>query len=129
MEITGLYAGILGLLFFIMSIDTIRQRRSKKVFMGVGPNREILRTVSAHGNFSSSVPLLLIQLALLEQTQIVAIWQLHAIGMMFSLGRLFHFLAFRFKNLPHAKLRIGGMIMTFFPLVFMSIRNIIIFLR
>lgn len=122
MMITGLYLGILGLLYFWISIETIMARGKNKVSLGAGANNEIIHLVSAHGNFSSYAPFFLLALYLLEQQEVSAS-ALHVLAAVFLLGRVLHFLTMRNKETTF-KFRRSAMMLTFWPLIIVSVWNI-----
>lgn len=122
--VTSLYLGILGLLYFWISIETIMARGKNKVSLGAGENNEIIHLVSAHGNFSSYAPFFLFAMFLLEQ-QTVSAYVLHALGIVFVAGRLLHFFTMRNKEKTF-KYRKTAMMLTLWPLVIVSIWNIYI---
>ena len=123
--VTSLYLGILGLLFFWISIETIMARGKNKVSLGAGENNEIIHLVSAHGNFSSYVPFFLLALYLLEQ-QTVSAYAIHALAVVFVLGRVLHFLTMRNKETTF-KYRKAAMMLTLWPLIIVSLWNIYCF--
>ena len=92
--ITSLYAGILGLLFLKITLDTIKVRRRFKVSLGNGPNNEIQQFVSAHSNFAAFAIFLIVQLFLFERSNLVPGYIIHLLGTSFSLGRFLHYFAF-----------------------------------
>ncbi len=57
MNITILYAALLAILFVVLSIRTIRLRRSLKIGVGDAGNYKMLRAIRVHSNFSEYVPL------------------------------------------------------------------------
>ena len=124
--ITSLYSGILGLIFFKISIDTIKARGKEKVSLGVGANNEIVHIVSAHSNFSSYTPLFLIQFYLLE-TMKLNVYLLHTAALAFTTGRVIHYLTMRDKERTFKKRKLG-MQLTLFPIILVSSANIILFL-
>jgi uncharacterized membrane protein YecN with MAPEG domain len=123
--VTSLYLGILGLVYFWISIETIMARGKNKVSLGAGENNEIIHLVSAHGNFSSYVPFFLLALYLLEQ-QTVSAYAIHALAVVFVFGRLLHFLTMRNKEQTF-KYRKTGMMLTLWPLIIVSLWNIYCF--
>ena len=123
--VTSLYLGVLGLLYFWISIETIMARGKNKVSLGAGENNEIIHLVSAHGNFSSYVPFFLLALYLLEQ-QTVSAYALHALAVVFVLGRVLHFLTMRNKEQTF-KYRKAAMMLTLWPLIIVSLWNIYCF--
>lgn len=120
--ITPIYAGLLGFLYFKISLDTIKARKREQVSLGTGKNDEIIAYVSAHSNFSSYVPLLLIGLFLLEQ-QSIPKTMLHIAGVSILVGRILHYTALT-TNPASFKNRVRGMKLTLFPLVVISTLNI-----
>lgn len=126
--ITSLYTGLLGLLFFLISIETIRARRTKKISLGTGLNNEIQHLVSAHSNFSAYVPFFLLALGFCEFSRLFPMVLLHALGLVFFLGRVLHFLSMRTESMDFQK-RVAGMMMTLFPLIFVSLMNVWIYVR
>ena len=117
--ITSIYAGFLGLLFFKMSIDTIKARRKYQISTGFGPKGEIANVVSGHANFTAYAPLFLILLYLLEVSGLMPWWGLHALGAPFLLGRVLHSMAFSTPKMNFNR-RVLGMHMTLWPLVLAS---------
>ena len=110
LAITALYAGLLSLLFLLLSAVVIRRRGTAKVGLGDGGNVSLERAIRGHGNFAEYAPLILILIAIMELNQ-VPIWQLHLVGAMALLGRLLHGYCFAFTDsLPLA--RTGGMVLT-----------------
>jgi uncharacterized membrane protein YecN with MAPEG domain len=118
--ITSLYAGLLGILFFIISIQVIIGRRSHKISLGPGPNNEIGKLVSAHANFTSYAIFLIVLLGFLEYQELFPEWVIHTFGCLFTLGRILHFKAFASgkMNFPIRKF---GMHLTLWPLLLLGI--------
>ena len=115
LTITAFYAGLLGLLFFGLSIVVIRRRGTEKVSLGDGGKAVLERAIRAHGNFAEYVPLILILLGIMELNQ-VAVWRLHLLGGLLLVGRLLHAYCFTFtESFPPA--RVGGMALTFTALI------------
>jgi uncharacterized protein len=120
--ITSLFVGLLGLLHFKISLDTINARGREKVSLGSGANNEIIHLVSAHSNFSSYTPIFLIMFYLLE-VQSFSSAVLYLLGFSFLLGRTFHFLSMKDKEQVFKKRKLG-MQLTLFPLIILSILNV-----
>ena len=122
--ITALYAGLLGLLYAKLSLDTIQARRKHRISLGVGPNGEIEQIVSAHGNFAAYASMLILQLGMLELCDKMPVYAIHAFGLTMALGRGLHYAAFR-SNRMNFKLRVLGMHLTLWPLILMSAMNVV----
>jgi len=125
--VTSLFAALLGILYFNISLTTIKGRRSQKVSLGSGENNEILHLVSAHSNFSSYVPIFLILFYLLEQTTLPS-FILYILGGIFTLGRILHFISLKNKEKTFTK-RVMGMRLTLMPLMICSLLNLFYYIK
>ena len=125
--ISFIYIGLAGLLLFKISLETIKARRKHQISLGMGENNEIASIVSAHSNFVSYTPLLLILLLVLEYSQFFPVLVIHLFGIIIILGRFLHFYAF--KGEMAFKPRVVGMHMTLWPLLIMSFAVIFIGLK
>ena len=93
MIVTELYAGLLALFFFVLSMRVIAVRG--RVSLGDGGDPMVLRRMRGHANFAEYVPFILLMMAFLEYRH-AAGWELHAMGMALVLGRLLHGIALSF---------------------------------
>jgi hypothetical protein len=115
MHVTPLYAALLGLVFFVLSVRTIGLRRRVRVAIGDGGDAELLRAMRVHANFAEYVPLALLLLMMFE-------WQggpallVHALGLALLAGRLSHALGVS-RAREEFKYRVFGMSMTFTAIV------------
>ncbi len=115
MHIIALYAPLFGLLFFVLSLRTIRLRRKLHVGVGDGGHPELLRATRAHANFAEYVPITLIILYLMEASG-GSHWLIHALTGLLLLGRLLH--AWGVSQVAeNIRFRICGMAFTFIALV------------
>ncbi|MCP4915136.1 MAG: hypothetical protein GY909_18600 [Oligoflexia bacterium] len=126
--ITSLYAGCLCLLYFKITLETISARKRNQVSLGYGTNSEIESIVSAHANFNAYVPIFIILFYLLERSQAFPNILLHSLGILFFIGRTFHFIAFRGSKM-NFKLRVKGMHLTLWPMLALAILNIFVFIK
>jgi uncharacterized membrane protein YecN with MAPEG domain len=111
MHVTAFYAALLGLLFIVLSVRVIRQRRDAKVSLGDGGNSAILRRMRVQANFAEYVPIALVLLGLAESLGTPA-WLLNAVGLTLLLGRLAH--AYGVSRSPEPfSFRVAGMMATF----------------
>jgi len=98
MTITPLYAGLLALWFFVLSVRVIRGRGGPKgVSLGDGGDAGMLRVIRGHANFAEYVPFILLMMALLEFGGMRG-WLLHAIGSTLVVARLLHGYALSFSD-------------------------------
>ncbi len=55
--ITGLYAGLCGLLLVMLYVRVSQRRLAMKIGMGAGGDAVLEQRIRAHGNFIESVPI------------------------------------------------------------------------
>ncbi len=115
MEITLVFTGILGILFFFLSLRTILGRGKNKVSLGTGDSDDMLRRVRTHANFSEYIPLLLIILGLLEYKEVPDAL-LYTFGSIVVIGRILHFYGLYSSQTP-GWARVYGMQCTLWPLL------------
>ncbi len=115
MPITALYAGLLAVLFLVLSARTIGARRAAKVEIGTSrrgedEDRELLRRVRVHANFAEYTPMALLLIGLAESMKAPGLL-LHGLGIALVVGRIIH--AYGLSQTPHVMaLRVGGMVLT-----------------
>ena len=88
MIVTPLYAGVLTLLFVLLSMRVV-QFRQKGIPLGDGGDPKMLRVVRGHANFAEYVPLALLLMALLELSR-TSLYLLHVLGIALIVSRLLH---------------------------------------
>jgi uncharacterized membrane protein YecN with MAPEG domain len=89
LPITSLFAALLALLLFTLTMTVIVTRMTTKTDLGDGDNPLMIRRIRAHGNFVEYVPMGLILLGLNEVSGAGAIW-LWTIGALLLVGRILH---------------------------------------
>lgn len=87
--IAAAYAGLLGLIFLVLTVRVVTRRAAVKATLGTGGDSLLERRIRAHGNFIEFVPLVLILMILLEM-QNVSIWIVHLVGVCLVAGRVIH---------------------------------------
>jgi uncharacterized membrane protein YecN with MAPEG domain len=95
MNVTPLYAGILAILFFALSLRVIAVRG--RVSLGDGGDPVVLRRMRGHANFAEYVPLILLMMGFLELNQVSATL-LHGMGLTLVAARLLHGYALSFAQ-------------------------------
>jgi uncharacterized membrane protein YecN with MAPEG domain len=111
LKIVPIYAAILAILFFALSIRVIALRRSSKLPLGFQGDMALERRVRVQGNFSEYVPLALLLMAFVELHGSTP-WLLHAMGVVLIAGRLSH--AYGVSQIKESfAFRVSGMAMTF----------------
>lgn len=122
--ITGLYAGLLGLIFFALSMQVIKVRRKHMVSLGDGNIDDLQRATRAHANFSEYVPVCIILLLIAELTSQAGVF-LHICGIALVFGRIAH--AYGLVTKAGASWgRISGTLATFTVLIALSLWNLYI---
>ncbi len=118
--VTGLYAGILALMYVGLSIYVIRFRLKYQVSIGDGGHEPLHKAMRAHGNFAEFVPLPLILMLILEMNSFnpfeEAPLYLHGLGILLVMGRLVHVFGVLGEN-PILLARQFGMMATFLTLI------------
>jgi len=98
MAITLLYAGLLGIWFFVLSARVIAGRAGPgKPGLGDGGDPAMTRRIRGHANFAEYVPLALLMIGFLEVSGAPA-WELHTLGAALLVGRLLHGYALSFTS-------------------------------
>jgi len=111
MPIAAFYAGLLALLFVLLSARVIGARRSGRVALGDGGNGALLRRIRVHANFAEYAPISIVILALAESLAAPALL-LHASGIATVFARAVH--AYGVSNEPeNFHFRVTGMVTTF----------------
>ncbi len=95
MSITPLYAGLLAILFLVLSARVIQMRTN--VSLGDGGDPGLLRRIRGHANFAEYVPLILLMMAMLEYGGMRG-WLLHVIGVTLLVARVLHGIALSFTT-------------------------------
>ena len=116
MEITLTFTAIMSIFMIILAVRVLDLRGSPVTKSFHKPNREIdpndlERAIRGHGNLIEYAPLFLILMLTLELSD-ASVTLLYIAGIIFSLGRLMHGIAFSFMR-KNVFLRIGGMSLTF----------------
>ena len=110
MVIVPAYAVLFACLFLVLSVSTIRARRTAKVAIGVGGDRVLERLSRVHANFAEYVPFTLLLIAFAEMRGILHI-AIHLLCLALLIGRLVH--AWGVSNTSeNFRFRVIGMIFT-----------------
>jgi uncharacterized membrane protein YecN with MAPEG domain len=87
--ITGFYAGLLGIVVFLLTWRVGRIRSRTNIALMDGGNRELIVAIRGQGNFIELVPLCLILLAVAEMAS-TSIYVIHILGVILLVSRLIH---------------------------------------
>ncbi len=115
----ALYTGLLILMAIVLQIRVIRHRRSRKIGIGDGQDKDLARAIRVHGNYVENVPFALaglVMLALIGAPTIV----IHGVGLLMIIGRIAHAIGLS-QSAGTSLGRVSGMIMTFIALIITAV--------
>jgi uncharacterized membrane protein YecN with MAPEG domain len=115
MPATAIYAALSGLLFFGLSIRTIRMRRRHRVAIGDGDNAELRRAMRVHANFAEYTPLALLLVFFAESGGAPSLL-VHGLGIALIAGRALHAWGVS-QPRENFRYRVTGMVLTFSVLI------------
>lgn len=126
MQITILYAGLIGLLLLTLSLRVIAKRRAPGgPSLGDGGDPVMNRRMRAQGNLVEYAPMVLIMMGLLELSGQSGIG-LHVLGIAFVVGRVMH--GYALSTASGSVIgRVGGSVLSLTSLTVASIWCIIAF--
>jgi uncharacterized protein len=108
-HLTLLFAGLCALFQCVLTWFVIARRVKCRVSLMDGGDERLLRRIRAHGNFTETVPMALLLIALLEQGGLATKW-LWALGISLLLGRVLHATSLLTNGALWS--RSGGMVLT-----------------
>ncbi len=117
--LTLLFAGICALIHVVLTGLVIVRRVQARVDLLDGGDVTLLRRIRAHGNFSETVPMALLLLALLELHALSPMW-LWGLGIGLIVGRVLH--AWSLLTTNASWNRRGGMVLT---LIVISVQGVL----
>lgn len=89
LPITAIYAAIIAVLAVVLAARVVPLRRSRRVGLGDGGDRDLQRAIRMHANLVEHAPLALILMAACELNGAPQ-WLLHGLGGALVAGRLLH---------------------------------------
>ena len=122
MPITPIYAAILALIYFVLSLKVIKFRRGYRIAYGYANKKDMQKAIRAHANFSEYVPITLLLIWFVEVLT-HSVLAVHVLGGLLVIGRVVH--AFGLGQVKeNFRLRVFGMLLTFIAMLGCSIRII-----
>src|ERR1700704_1843090 len=88
-SVTGLYLGLLALIYAALALEVARLRRGNRVLFGDGENLRLRSAIRAHANFVEYVPIIALLIAILEMSGLSAT-RVHVLMGALLVARLFH---------------------------------------
>lgn len=87
---TLITAGLLGLVFLVLTVRVVARRASQRIMLGDGGDSQMLERIRAHANFTEHVPLTLVLMGGIELTVGHASLMLWGAGALLVLARIAH---------------------------------------
>ena len=122
LNITAVYASLVGLLLIFLSSRVVRWRRELSVGLGDGGEESLLRAQRAQANLHEYVPIALLLLAVAESQGLTG-WLLHSSGVILVLARLLHAWGLS-KSSGRSFGRFWGTLLTWAVILALSLANI-----
>lgn len=113
------YAAVLGLMFVAISFRVANTRRTMRIGLGTGGDRQLERYIRVQGNFAEYVPLALILLTFLEM-QAWPAWLVHTLCALLLVARAVHALGVA-REPEDIRFRVTGMVTTLSILIATSV--------
>lgn len=113
--VAATYVALLILLGFVLAVRVIAVRRAQKIGLGDGDDRQLMKRIRCHGNFSEYAPLLIAILILMPLLG-AKDWMIHVAGVASVTGRTLHAIGLS-QTSGVSFGRMAGMILTFTTLV------------
>lgn len=128
LPVTALYASLAAVLIVFLAYRVAMFRKSRRIGMGDGEDKEIGVAIRAHANAVEYAPISLILLALAELNGLSGV-TVHALGALMVASRVAHAWGFtQARGGPHPG-RLWGIVGSWLAIVVLAAVNIITFLR
>ena len=98
-HVTLIFAALFGILHVIFTLRVGGYRLKSGISLGDGDDKELLKRIRAHGNFTENVPIGLL-LLLLNDLNGLANNTLIILGSVFLIARVLHYVMIVSKSLP-----------------------------
>ena len=122
---TALYAGILAILFIVLSFRVIAKRNQYKVAIGINGQALLERAIRVHANFAEYVPFALLLMFLAEYSGLAPVY-LHILGVALIVGRLSHAFGVSQQHEP-LKFRVFGMMLSMLVMLAAAVASIVLY--
>ena len=118
--VSVIYVSLCALIIVRLAWNVIKLRRSKRVSLGDGGDKDLAKAIGAQENATEYMPITLLMLLGLELNGAPLIL-VHVIGSLFVLARLMH----AYGIVKHFRWRIQGMWLTAFCMVSLVVANFV----
>ncbi|MEM0899634.1 MAG: MAPEG family protein [Pseudomonadota bacterium] len=89
LAIVGIYAALNSFIFFWLSNETGKIRRTEKIALGDGENKHLAKIMRGSANAAENIPMFTICLVIAAAID-TPLWALHLAGVLFFAGRAVH---------------------------------------
>lgn len=119
---TGIWISLFIFLYIFLAYRVIMLRRGSQIGLGTGENKDLLKAVRIHGNYSEYIPLLILAISILEMRGL----RTPFIHLMFAAGFLGRLMILQgiSKSVGFSYGRFIGNAMTFVVLLIAGIWNL-----
>ena len=117
LQVASVYIAINILMLVWLAFRVVSRRFRGKISMGDGGSEDLAKAIRVHGNASEYTPAMLVGLLTLAFLQ-GPVWSIHALGIGFTAGRIFHAIG---MGRGPIILRQLGMILTWTAMVILSL--------
>ena len=124
-SISILFTIIFIIFYLVLTVFTIKARRSTRIAYGDGNNKKLIRAIRAHGNFFEFTVFFIISSFLIEALDGDAIYLL-VVNILFVLGRVSHAYSMFKEKLQFRGI---GMMITFFAYISNSAYLVYLYFR
>ena len=124
-SISILFTIIFIIFYLVLTVFTIKARRSTRIAYGDGNNKKLIRAIRAHGNFFEFTVFFIISSFLIEALDGDAIYLL-VVNILFVLGRVSHAYSMFKEKL---QFRVTGMMITLFAYISNSAYLVYLYFR
>ncbi len=121
--VTSLYAALLGLLILFLAYRIVRIRKTRKIGLGTGGDKELEHAMRVHSNAVEYIPIALLLIGLLEINDTPR-WAIHALGGSLLLARVWHLQGFG-SSAGVSTGRFVGTALTWAVILLASLANIV----
>lgn len=108
--ITIVYAGLLAIIYAVLTVRVAKARYKHRVGLGDGGVPDLAQRIRVHGNFAEHVPFALLLIFLVDYSQYSPVI-VHALGITLLIARIAHIIGI--SGSPNASAgRFGGTVLT-----------------
>lgn len=128
MMVTGLYAGLTGLLTVALAYRVVKLRRSHKIGLGDSGNSALSLACRVHANLMENAPIVLI-LMLVAESAGLPVFYLHCFGTVWIVARLLHAIGLTHGQGGYHFGRFWGVLLTWLVVISLALVDMLYFIQ